>query len=78
MDRQFEADSGQSTIASKDKEKEKSDKAKELYLQVVGCLAFEKLARAKKEPFVLVWAEFGLAPLNRKQDYYFVGLSKSF
>lgn len=40
MDRQFEADSGQSTIASKDKEKEKRDKAKELYLQVVGLSCF--------------------------------------
>ena len=64
-------------MASKDEEKEKSDQAKKFYLHIVGMSCLEKLARAKKDPFVLVRVDFGLALLNRKQDSDFVGLSKS-
>lgn len=50
----FGADSGQSTMAPKDEEKEKSDQAKEFCLHIVGMSCLEKLAGAEKDPFVLV------------------------
>ena len=59
------------------KRRRKVTNPRSFYLHMVGISCLEKLAGAKKDPFVLVWVDFGLALLKRKQDSDFVGLSKS-